>query len=110
MVCGNAYYISLNKDAESISSVDIPRIVVSTENYKIAECEMIDNSPLVIDNLWVAFATSDSSTTKHSDFYEVQGAEAENVTSYDVNGDVVEFNKWNNDIIQVTQNLIKPSI
>ena len=40
LVCGNAYYISLNKDAETISSVDIPHAVVSTENYKIAECEL----------------------------------------------------------------------
>ena len=61
---------------------------------------MLPLGPLIINDLWIAFATSDSSTTKHSDFYEVQGAEAENVTSYDVNGDVVEFNKWNNDIIQ----------
>lgn len=80
LVCGNAYYISLNKDEGSISSVDIPHAVVSTENYKISECEApIDDSPLVIDNLWIAFATSDNSTTKHSDFYEVQGVEAETV-------------------------------
>ena len=80
LVCGNAYYISLNKDAESISSVEIPHAVISTENYKIAECEApIDDSPLVIDNLWIAFARNDADITQHSDFYEVRGSEAETI-------------------------------
>ena len=33
--------------------------------------------PLTIKNLWIAFSTNDLSDSRHSAFYEVQGAEAE---------------------------------
>ena len=56
--------------------------------------------PLVINDLWISFAKVDPVAWFFSDFLEVRGAEAENVTSYDVNGDVAEFNKYNDDIIQ----------
>ena len=81
LICGNAYYIKLEVGLDNdIQERIIPHAIHSAQNYKIAECEVsVDDSPLFINNLWIAFATSDSSTTKHSDFYEVQGAEAETV-------------------------------
>ena len=81
LICGNAYYVKLEVGLDNVvQDLIIPHAIHSAQNYKIAECEVsVDDSPLVINNLWIAFATSDSSTTKHSDFYEVQGLEAETV-------------------------------
>mgnify|MGYP001170928083 CR=1 FL=1 len=102
LICGNAYYIKLEVGLDNdIQELIIPHAIHSAQNYKIAECEVsVDDSPLVINNLWIAFAKVDPVAWYFSDFLEVRGAEAENVTSYDVNGDVAEFNKYNDDIIQ----------
>ena len=84
LVCGNSYYVKLNKTDNTIDSVDIPHAVLSEQHYSAETCTSeqeppVEPEPHSIKNLWIAFSTNDFSDSRHSAFYEVEGAEAETV-------------------------------
>tara|TARA_Y100000287_G_C14210513_1_gene350570 strand:- start:367 stop:1593 length:1227 start_codon:yes stop_codon:yes gene_type:complete len=84
LVCGNSYYVKLNKTDNTIDSVDIPHAVLSEQHYSAETCTSeqdppVEPEPHSIKNLWIGFSTNDFSDSRHSSFYEVQGVEAETV-------------------------------
>ena len=82
MVCGNSYYVKLNKTDNTIDSVDIPHAVLSEQHYSAETCESTEEppspeTPFEITDLWIGFAKVDSVAWSFSEFYEARGAESE---------------------------------
>ncbi len=82
LVCGNSYYVKLNKTDNTIDSVDIPHAVLSEQHYSAETCESTEEppspeTPFEITDLWIGFAKVDSVAWSFSEFYEARGAESE---------------------------------